>query len=152
MNPYESPSASGSIPSSTVASKLAGDQRSVLRLPSYVRAAVCCIAWLLPLGLMAYFVPRFEESFNSLRERAELPALTEWLLWFALRDKSLFYLPSVLALVLLVCGDFSMASCLQHSPRKRLYWIWFGSVVFTGLATAAVVTTALLLPLMKMNA
>ncbi len=34
-------------------------------------------------ALIIFFVPQFDELFQSLRERGELPALTEWLLWFS---------------------------------------------------------------------
>lgn len=33
--------------------------------------------------LIIFFVPRFENLFEQLRQRGELPALTEWLLWFS---------------------------------------------------------------------
>jgi len=33
--------------------------------------------------LIVFFVPKFASIFESLRERGELPALTEWLLWFS---------------------------------------------------------------------
>jgi len=33
--------------------------------------------------LIVFFVPKFAEMFESLRERGELPVLTEWLLWFS---------------------------------------------------------------------
>ena len=34
-------------------------------------------------GLLVFFVPGFEEMFARLRDRGELPALTDWLLWFS---------------------------------------------------------------------
>jgi type II secretory pathway component PulF len=33
--------------------------------------------------LIVFFVPRFESLFEQLRQRGELPALTEWLLWLS---------------------------------------------------------------------
>jgi type II secretory pathway component PulF len=120
-------------------------------LPAYVRAAACCVAWLLPLGLIAFFVPQFEDLFSSLRARAELPALTEWLLRIASLDKALFFVPSLLVFVLLVFADIGMAGFLQRSTQKWLYWIWFGSVVVMGIVFAAIVTIALLLPMLKMS-
>jgi len=33
--------------------------------------------------LVVFFVPKFETLFTRLRERGELPALTDWLLWFS---------------------------------------------------------------------
>jgi type II secretory pathway component PulF len=34
-------------------------------------------------GLIIFFVPRFESLFGRLRERGELPAVTDWLLWLS---------------------------------------------------------------------
>lgn len=34
-------------------------------------------------GLLVFFVPSFEEMFSRLRDRGELPAMTDWLLWFS---------------------------------------------------------------------
>ncbi|NOY41558.1 MAG: type II secretion system F family protein [Planctomycetes bacterium] len=33
--------------------------------------------------LVVFFVPKFESLFSRLRERGELPAVTDWLLWFS---------------------------------------------------------------------
>lgn len=33
--------------------------------------------------LLVFFVPRFEEMFARLRERGQLPPITDWLLWFS---------------------------------------------------------------------
>ncbi len=35
------------------------------------------------IGLIIFIVPKFEELFARLRERGELPAVTEWLLWLS---------------------------------------------------------------------
>jgi general secretion pathway protein F/type IV pilus assembly protein PilC len=41
------------------------------------------IGSLIVAGLIIFFVPRFGEMFDSLRERGELPVLTDWLLAFS---------------------------------------------------------------------
>ena len=33
--------------------------------------------------LIIFFVPKFETLFQRLRERGELPAVTDWLLWLS---------------------------------------------------------------------
>lgn len=53
-------------------------------------------------ALIIFFVPQFDELFRSLRDQGELPALTEWLLWFSKSLKSwglLVLLGAVMALV-----------------------------------------------------
>ena len=57
------------------------------------RTVVYGIAWLPLLGLIALLVPKFEDLFSRLRENAEVPAVTEWLLWFTSLNKTLFFLP-----------------------------------------------------------
>jgi len=39
------------------------------------------VGMLVVTGLVVFVVPRFEQLFGRLRERGELPALTDWLLW-----------------------------------------------------------------------
>jgi general secretion pathway protein F/type IV pilus assembly protein PilC len=41
------------------------------------------IGFLVVSVLIVFFVPKFAVMFESLRERNELPALTDWLLWFS---------------------------------------------------------------------
>ena len=41
------------------------------------------IGSLIVLVLIVFFVPKFGELFETLRERGELPILTDWLLWFS---------------------------------------------------------------------
>ena len=138
--------------SSTDVSRSAVDTRAGVLLPAYARAAIYSVAWLPALVVVAFFVPKFEDLFSVLRERAELPAVTAWLLWFARLDNALFFLPSVFVLVLLISADIGVASLLQGSARQRRYWIWFGGVVVTGIVAVVIVTTALLLPFLKMSA
>jgi len=133
-------------------SKSAVNKREGVFLPAYARAAVYGVVWLPVLGLVAIFVPKFEDLFSTLAETAELPAVTEWLLWFAGMDKALFFLPSALVLILLMSADIGVASLLHGSGRGWLYWIWLGGVVVLGIVAAAFVTTALLLPVLKMSA
>jgi general secretion pathway protein F/type IV pilus assembly protein PilC len=47
-------------------------------------------------GLVIFFVPKFAEMFQGLRERGELPLLTEWLLW--LSDSFRYYGPALLVI------------------------------------------------------
>jgi general secretion pathway protein F/type IV pilus assembly protein PilC len=54
--------------------------------------------------LIVFFVPKFATIFDSLRERGELPVLTDWLLWFsdAVRRWGLVVLGAVVVALLLV--------------------------------------------------
>ena len=115
------------------------------------RAVVYGVAWLPFLGLIALLVPKFEDLFSRLRENAEVPAVTEWLLWFTSLNKTLFFFPCLLILVLLVVADVGVAGLLRHSRREWLYWVWFVGVVGMGIFAAAIVVIALLLPVLKMS-
>jgi len=50
--------------------------------------------------LIVFFVPSFEEMFARLRERGQLPAITDWLLWFSgtLNSYGLFILVALIGL------------------------------------------------------
>ena len=137
--------------SSKFASESAAGKRMSLPLFTYARAAIYGVAWLLALGQVVFLVPKFEDSFSRLRETAELPAVTEWLLRFAWLDKALYFVPSVLVLVLLVVADMGLAGLLRGSRRKWLYWVWFVGVIVMGILGAAFVSFALFLPALKMN-
>ena len=42
-----------------------------------------CVGTIVVTVLIVFFVPRFEDLFQQLRDRGELPALTDWLLWLS---------------------------------------------------------------------
>jgi type II secretory pathway component PulF len=118
-------------------------------LSTNARAAIYGIAWLPFLVLVAIVVPKFEDSFGRLRERAELPALTEWLLLFVRLNQGLLFLPCVLVLLAILVADVGFAGLMRRSHRQSLYWVWFAAVVVLGIAAAAGVAFALLLPDLK---
>ena len=136
---------------SPVAFESSFERHAGIPLPAYCRAVIYGIVWLLAVGQVAFLVPKFEDSFSRLRETAELPAVTEWLLRFAWLNKALFFVPSVLVLVLLVVADMGIAGLLRGSNRKWLYWVWFVGVIVMGILGAAFVSTALFLPGLKMS-
>ena len=130
------------------ASESAAGKRVSLPLSTYARAAIC-VAWLPFLGLVAFVVPKFEDLFSTLRERAELPAVSEWLLWFAWLNKALFFFPCVLVLLVFVVADVGVAGVMRRSHRESLYWVWFAAVIVLGVVAAVLVAFALLLPDLK---
>ncbi|RCS54327.1 type II secretion system F family protein [Bremerella cremea] len=67
--------------------------------------------------LLVFFVPSFEEMFARLRERGQLPPITDWLLWFSgtLNSYGLFI---VIGLVLLF---FYLRTQLQTETGKRRF-------------------------------
>lgn len=56
------------------------------------------------VGLVVFFVPKFERMFNRLRAKGELPAITEWLLGVSefLRNYGLYLLVGIVAVFYLV--------------------------------------------------
>jgi general secretion pathway protein F/type IV pilus assembly protein PilC len=51
-------------------------------------------------GLVIFFVPRFAEMFSGLREKGELPMMTDWLLW--LSDSFWYYSLPILVITVIV--------------------------------------------------
>ncbi len=66
--------------------------------------------------LIVFFVPRFATIFDSLRARGELPALTEWLLWFS--DMLRGYWAIIIAAVVAV-GYFLRTQLQTDAGRRR---------------------------------
>ncbi len=67
-------------------------------------------------ALIIFFVPKFDELFKSLRERGELPVLTEWLLGFSNAMKSW----GLLVLVAAVIGLVAIRAKLATEEGRRL--------------------------------
>ena len=103
------------------------------------------------VSLIVLFVPRFGDLFSRLRERGEVPAVTEWLLWFTSLNKALFNFPGLLILVLLVLADAGVAGLLRRSRRKWVSCVWFVGVAAMGILAAVSIAMALLLPVLKMS-
>jgi general secretion pathway protein F/type IV pilus assembly protein PilC len=66
--------------------------------------------------LIVFFVPRFATIFDSLRSRGELPALTEWLLWFSDMLRSYWI---VLVVGAVAIGFFLRTHLRSHEGRRQ---------------------------------
>ena len=67
--------------------------------------------------LVIFFVPKFEELFESLRERGELPILTEWLLW---TSHMLGGWPGLVAAVVLVAMFLLLRQYVQTEDGRMV--------------------------------
>src|SRR5690606_9333901 len=67
--------------------------------------------------LMVFFVPRFALIFDRLRERGELPAMTDWLLWFSDSLRAWGWL----ILIILVIAVFIVRGRLATERGRRLW-------------------------------
>ena len=128
------------------------DDRAGQPLPFLARVAVYAIAWLPSLVLLVYVTPKLESLFENLQARGEIPALTEWVLWFAWLNRTSLLVPYALAIVLLLVCDLSMAGLYRRSLRGQLlYWVWFTAVIAAGILAAGCVVTAMMLPVLEMS-
>ncbi len=92
---------------------------------------------LIVVALVVFFVPKFGELFETLRDRGELPVLTEWLLW--LSDTLNRYW--LLLLGLCFGAFFAFRVRLQSEEGRRLIdsWkmrLWLVGPIFQSLAVA----------------
>lgn len=73
--------------------------------------------WTIVTVLIVFFVPKFADIFQTLRARGELPALTEWLLWFSdtLRDYGLLLLAAAVGAFFFIRNHF-------RTDAGRLQW------------------------------
>jgi general secretion pathway protein F/type IV pilus assembly protein PilC len=71
-------------------------------------------------GLLVFFVPQFAQMFDRLRQRGELPAATDWLLWFSATLRHWGWLVLLLMLVLFVFLKFRLATEVGRRWKDRL--------------------------------
>jgi type II secretory pathway component PulF len=83
-----------------------------LAYPVFLGVIGSCIV----TALIIFFVPQFDELFKSLRERGELPVLTEWLLWFSNSMQSWGLLVALVAVI----GIAAIRAKLATEEGRRL--------------------------------
>ncbi len=76
---------------------------------------LAAVGSILVVVLIVFFVPKFAELFDSLRQRGELPALTESLLWISdfVRSWGMF------VLIAMVAGFIALRTKLETEQGKR---------------------------------
>jgi type II secretory pathway component PulF len=87
--------------------------------------------------LIVFFVPKFEDLFQSLRERGELPVLTEWLLWFSktLQSWGIFILLGLIIAGVAIKAKLTTEEGRRLRDRVKLKLPLLGGV-FQNLAVA----------------
>ncbi|HND52430.1 MAG TPA: type II secretion system F family protein [Pirellulaceae bacterium] len=88
-------------------------------------------------GLMIFFVPKFASLFENLRQRGELPALTEWLLWLSDTIRGWGWLVAIVAAfgILWIRSWIQTDEGAQWSARIRLRLPMIGRI-YQNLAVA----------------
>ncbi len=88
-------------------------------------------------GLVIFFVPRFAVMFDTLRQRGELPVLTEWLLWLStvLRRYAIVVVAAGVVLFLLIRQQLETEKGKRWRDYFKLRVPMLGPV-FTSLAVA----------------
>jgi type II secretory pathway component PulF len=119
--------------------------------PVVVRMIVCGIACLPALLVLGYVVPQFAEIFAQLQERGELPVLSSGILALSQLNRSLFFLPTLLALALLATGDIAAAGLAQRHRRPAPYRLWLAVLLLTGWMAVVVMIYGLLLPIVRVS-
>jgi general secretion pathway protein F/type IV pilus assembly protein PilC len=87
--------------------------------------------------LIVFFVPKFGAVFENLRARGEMPALTEWLLWFSVsvRRVWLLVIVAIVALVIFVRSRLATVGGRRWADAVKIRMPILGSV-FLNLAVA----------------
>ncbi len=85
-------------------------------------AVLASIGTLVVTILLVFFVPKFGELFDQLREKGQLPKITDWLLWFSgfLRSYGIFILLFLIAVVGLIRYQLSTESGRRFSDRLKI--------------------------------
>ncbi len=87
--------------------------------------------------LIVFFVPQFAGLFDRLRERGELPVLTEWLLWFSesIRSYGLIVIAMMVILAVYLRAQLASARGRYLFDKAKIKMPLLGSV-FQSLAVA----------------
>jgi general secretion pathway protein F/type IV pilus assembly protein PilC len=87
--------------------------------------------------LIVFFVPKFAEVFENLRAQGEMPALTEWLLWFSNTIRSMWavFLIGAIVLVVFIRGRLATESGKKLADAIKIRIPLVGPV-FLSLAVA----------------
>jgi hypothetical protein len=116
-----------------------------------LRAVALCIAWLPSFAFFLFCVPKFHEIYDALRDRGELPATTDWLLWLAQVNERFFCLPLLVVFGLLLFADASVfALCARSHSPQWFYWRWIAVIFLAGISALFLMTTALLQPVVTL--
>jgi general secretion pathway protein F/type IV pilus assembly protein PilC len=88
-------------------------------------------------GLVIFFVPRFGDMFDVLRQRGELPVMTDWLLWFSttLRHYGLVIAVVVVVSLVLLKRELDTSRGKRWKDLMKLRVPMLGPI-FTSLAIA----------------
>ena len=85
-------------------------------------AVLACIGTLVVTILLVFFVPKFGQLFDSLRDMGELPPITDWLLWFSgfLRGYGIFILIGIAALYLIARVQLSTDAGKRFADSAKI--------------------------------
>src|SRR5262245_19183431 len=102
--------------------------------PRWHRVSAYTVAWLAPLAVMAWAVPRYADLLKQLDELGELPTVVNWSLAFVRLNQANYYLPATVTFV----AAITVAEALRRSLR-RARWersgdlVWRLGIVSVGL-------------------
>ena len=85
-------------------------------------AVLATIGTLVVTVLLVFFVPKFGELFDQLREKGQLPKITDWLLWFSgfLRNYGIIILLVLLGIFGFIKYQLSTESGRRFSDRLKI--------------------------------
>jgi hypothetical protein len=121
-------------------------------LTCWDRALAYALAWLPPLGVMVWFLPRLAVLFRKLEEKGELPEPAHWTLAFVRFDQACYHLPAAITFVSAVVAAETLLGLTRRTRWERLgipaWWLW---IIGVGLDAWCLALAPLLLPVFKMG-
>lgn len=118
---------------------------------AYLCRAALVVVWLPVLYMLSFEIPQFEAMYSQLRNRGELPYITEFMLTFSGGGRVLTIVACLLFLVLLIVADLGVAHWSSGSGRASPYRMWFTGMLLLGISASAFMTIALAMPIIKMS-
>jgi type II secretory pathway component PulF len=112
---------------------LKGRTMAALAYPMFLSA----VGTLVVFGLLVFFVPNFGQIFEDLREKGELPAVTEWLMWTSetLQKWGIVLLLGLAGLIIVLRNQLATEAGRRVADRWRIKIPVFGAI-YLNLAVA----------------
>jgi hypothetical protein len=111
--------------------------------PRGVRLIYYALFWLMPLGLLLYFGPRFDPILLKLEEKVELSVVTTCLLTLIRYDAQSYHVLSFLAVVEITALDEAVFQLRrQFAPHLALARMWVAFVLLGTLSIFGMIVYA----------
>lgn len=111
------------------------------------RVCLYALGWLPLYGLMVFLVPRYGPIDEKFEQVGDLSQPARWFWAFARFDEARVFLPSLLAIILLLAWAEWIMDAARLPQRRR--FAWAAAVACAGPVACGILVKALMLPVFR---